>query len=139
MITDPRIRLANELFEAWSSGDADAPQRFFHPDGVLADIVGGEHHGWPAIRAFFSGGIAKWPDLVLVPEDHWTNDGGVALSWTMSATVPEGSSLGAGAVGCRWRSPGMTWLSIVDGRVRREVDYHDSGAVRSSLGLGAAQ
>jgi hypothetical protein len=27
----------------------------------------------------------------------------------------------------------MTWLRIVDGKVAREVDYHDSGAVARSL------
>jgi hypothetical protein len=30
----------------------------------------------------------------------------------------------------------MTWLRIRDGRVVREVDYHDRGAIPRSLGLG---
>ncbi len=86
---DPRIDIARKLFAAWSSGDADAPQPYLTDDAVLHDIVGGTHTGWPAIRAFFAQGLVHWPDLVLLPEQFWTNDEGVALTWTMSATVPD--------------------------------------------------
>jgi ketosteroid isomerase-like protein len=134
-MTDPRILLATDLFAAWSSGDADAPERFLHSDAVLHDIVGGSHSGWPAIRAFFAKGLTVWTDLVLAPEQFWVSDDGVALSWEMSATVPPSLAerFGADNVGRRWRSDGMTWLRIEDGLVRREVDYHDSGAIARSL------
>lgn len=134
-MADERIALAEQLFAAWSSGDADAPRPFMHDDAVLCDIVGGEHRGWPAIRAFFAKGIGVWPDLDLAPEQFWTNAGGVALSWVMSATVTEQAAarLGAETVGRRWRSEGMTWLRIVDGKVAREVDYHSEGAPARSL------
>lgn len=135
MTTDPRIDLAEALFRAWSSGDPDAPEAFFHPDGVLADIVGGEHEGWPAIRQFFARGLRRWPDLTLVPDEYWTNEQGVALRWVMSATVTDPVPFGEEHVGKRWRSDGMTWLEIEDGKVRREVDYHDSGAPARSLGI----
>ena len=135
MNDDPRIQLATDLFAAWSSGDADAPEPFLQPDAVLYDIVGGEHRGWPAIRTFFAGGIAVWPDLRLVPDQFWTNDEGVALSWVMSATVTEAGTarLGEEALGKTWTSEGMSWLRIDDDRVAREVDYHDRGAAAASL------
>jgi ketosteroid isomerase-like protein len=134
---DPRIQLARDLFAAWSSGDADAPEPFLHPDAVLSDIVGGEHRGWPAIRAFFAEGLEVWPDLQLIPDQFWTSDDGVALSWLMSATVTERSTgrLGADTLGKTWHSPGMTWLRVVEGRVAFEMDYHDRGAIQASLGL----
>ena len=137
---DPRIVLARDLFAAWSSANPDAPEPFLSPDAVLYDIVGGEHRGWPAIRDFFASGVAVWPDLVLEPEQFWTNDEGVALSWVMSATVTEAMAarFGADNVGRRWRSEGMTWLRIVDSRVEREVDYHDSGASIRSLRAAAS-
>ena len=77
-----------------------------------------------------------WPDLQLIPDQFWTSDDGVALSWVMSATVTDASAgrLGEDAVGKKWESEGMTWLRIRDGVVVREVDYHDSGAVARSLG-----
>ena len=134
-MTDSRVPFATDLFAAWSSGDPDAPGAFLHADAVLHDIVGGEHRGWPAIRAFFAAGVKVWPDLVLAPEQFWTSEDGVALSWVMSATVTQAAAgrLGSDHVGKRWRSDGMTWLKIVDGLVVREVDYHDGGAVLRSL------
>ena len=134
-MTDPNVRLATDLFAAWSSGDADAPAQYMHDDAVLYDIVGGEHQGWPAIRAFFANGVKVWPDLVLAPEQFWTSDDGVALSWVMSATVTEAAApkFGTENVGKKWRSEGMTWLRIRDGKVAREVDYHDSAASINSL------
>jgi len=139
--TDPRIGLARELFAAWSSGNPDAPEPLLASDAVLSDIVGGTHHGWPAIRAFFARGLEIWPDLVLEPERYWVNEDGVALSWVMSATVTDAVAprFGAGNVGRRWRSEGMSWLDIVDGRVRREVDYHDGGAPVRSLQSAAPE
>ena len=132
---DERIELATKLFEAWSSSNADAPEPYMHADAVLYDIVGGEHVGWPAIRGFFANGLKVWTDLTLVPEQFWTNADGVALSWVMSATVPAALAerFGADSVGKRWRSEGMSWLRIVDGRVAREVDYHNEGAIARSL------
>lgn len=131
---DPRIQIAEELFAAWSSGDADAPAQYLAPDAVLYDIVGGEHQGWPAIREFFAKGIERWPDLALIPDEYWVNDNGVALRWIMSATVAD-DALGPEAKGKTWRSEGMTWLVFAGDTVVREVDYHDSGAVAKSLGL----
>ncbi len=132
--TDPRIDLAENLFKAWSSGDAGAPEPYLHPDCILYDIVGGEHRGWPAIRAFFAQGLERSQDLVLLPEEYWTNDKGVALSWVMSATVQD-DTFGPDIKGKKWRSEGMTYLEIDNGVVTREVDYHDSGAVPRSLGI----
>jgi ketosteroid isomerase-like protein len=134
-ISDPRVQLVKDLFAAWSSGDADAPESLMHPHAVLNDIVGGSHSGWPAIRAFFKKGLDKWPDLVLLPDQFWTSDDGVAVTWVMSATISEemGAVFGKQHVGKKWSSPGMSWLRIVDGRVEHEVDYHDSGAVPKSL------
>jgi steroid delta-isomerase-like uncharacterized protein len=131
---DPRISIADKLFAAWSSGDADAPAAYMSTDAVLYDIVGGEHTGWPAIRAFFATGLERWPDLALIPDQYWVNDSGVSLSWVMSATVQD-DSLGAEAKGKKWRSEGMTWLVFDGDKVVREVDYHDSGALAKSLGL----
>ena len=135
MNRDPRIDMAEALFQAWSSGDAHAPAAFFHPDGVLYDIIGGRYEGWPAIEGYFANGLTKWPDLVLLPDGYWTNDKGVAVRWVMTATVTGPDVFGPDAVGRKWSSEGMTFLDIEDGKVRLEVDYHDRAASMRSLGL----
>jgi hypothetical protein len=71
---------------------------------------------------------------VLLPEEYWTNEKGVALSWVMSATVQD-DAFGPDARGKKWRSEGMSFLEIDNGLVTREVDYHDSGAAPRSLGI----
>ena len=137
MSDDSDIDLATRLFAAWSSGDPDAPADLFAPDGVLFDTVGGTHHGWEEVRKFFADGVAAWSDLELVPERFWTTDDGVALTWTMSATVPD-DRFGAEAQGKKWKAPGMTELVIrdePDGRrmVVYEADHWNGGAIARSL------
>jgi ketosteroid isomerase-like protein len=132
MAEDPRIGTVRKIFLAWSSGDADAPEQYFHPDAVLDDIEGGAHHGWPDIRAFFAQGLKHWPDLDLTPERFWTNDQGVALTWLMSATIND-DRFGAANKGKKWRSPGMSFLEFDGDRVRLEVDYHTRSQVAKSL------
>ncbi len=134
MAEDPRIDTARKLFAAWSSGEAEAPHEFMHDDAVLYDIVGGEYSGWPAIRDFFAAGLEKWDDLVLEPEQFWTNESGVALTWLMTATVTD-DRFGPEHKGRQWRSEGMSYLVFSGDKVAREIDYHDSGAVPRSLGL----
>ena len=131
------IEVARKLFLAWSSGNADAPEPYMTADAVLYDIVAGdEKKGWPAIRAFFDGGVKVWPDLDLTPERYWTNDKGVALTWLMSATVTD-ERFGAAAKGKKWKSEGMSFLEFRDGKVCYEVDYHNGANVMRSLGLPA--
>jgi hypothetical protein len=73
---------------------------------------------------------------VLTPDgNYWTNETGIAFTWVMTATVPGDTPFGPEAKGKQWSSPGMSFLEIVDGKVKREVDYHDSSSVPRSLGI----
>jgi hypothetical protein len=135
MPKDPRIEHARALFAAWSSGDLDAPGAHLTDDAVLYDVIGGEHAGWPAIRAYFAAGLKKYPDLRLEPTgDFWSRADGLALTWVMSATVSD-ASFGPGAIGRIWRAEGMSYLIFREKLVCREADYHDAGSRRRSLGL----
>ena len=129
---DPRIDLAENLFAAWSSGDAEAPKPYLSPDCVLSDIVSGDFVGWDAIREFFAEGLETWPDLVLAPEEYWLNDKGVALTWVMTATVKD-DEFGQELRGHKWTSLGMSSLDIENGVVIREVDYHNVAAMPRPL------
>ena len=135
-LTDQRIGIATKLFAGWSSTDLDAPRAYLADDAVLYDIIGGEYRGWPAIRAYFSQGRARYPDLVLEPTgDYWSRADGLALLWTMSATQHD-DSLGTEFVGRRWTVEGMSQL-VFDGlTVVREADYHDKGQRERSLRAG---
>ena len=54
-----RVELVTALLAGWSSGDPDAPEQYFHADGVLFDVASGRFEGWSAIRAFFATGVEK--------------------------------------------------------------------------------
>jgi hypothetical protein len=130
---EQRVKVATALFGAWSGPDLDGPRRYFAEDGVLYDVIGGEHRGWPAIRAYFGHGRERYPDLVLEPTgDFWSRPDGLAMLWTMSATQVS-DNLGPELVGKRWTVEGMSYL-IFDGlTVVREADYHDGGSRERSL------
>ncbi len=130
-----RARHVERLFEAWSSGDADAPETLLTPDAVLDDLIGGVHTGWSQIREYFAQGLAHWPDLRLVPTgEFWHRADGLALTWVMSATATD-DRFGPGTSGRRWQAPGMSFVVFEGDRVRHEVDYHDGGSRARSLAV----
>ena len=132
-LTQARIEVAWQLFAGWSSEDLDAPQPYLAEDAVLFDIIGGEYRGWPAIRAYFAHGRARYPDLVLEPTgDFWARPDGLAMLWHMSATQTD-DSVGQEFVGKKWTVEGLSYL-VFDGlTVVREADYHDKGSRERSL------
>lgn len=129
-LANRRIRIAQDLFSAWSSGDPDAPGRILTPDAVLFDVAGGRFEGWPAIRAFFAAGLAKWDDLLLAPDEFWSNEQGLALHYVMSATVRDPDQYGPAWVGRRWEVEVMSLLRFDGDLVNYEADFHDRDARR---------
>ena len=132
---EKRIEIAKQLFAGWSSGDVDAPEPYMTPDAVLNDVASGRFEGWPAIRAFFGQGLAKWDDLELLPDEFWVNDDGLALHYVMSATVKDPSIYGAEHVGKVWSVEVMSYLRFAGDRVCFEADFHDKGSRARSLGI----
>jgi hypothetical protein len=135
-LADRRIEIATSLFGAWSSGDPDAPERYWAPDGTLADVASGTFEGWPAIRAFFASGLTRTANLTLVPDQFWSNADGLAVHYVMSGDVVRPESFGPEYVGRRWSVPCMSYLRFDGERVRYEADFHDKGARAKSLGIG---
>jgi len=135
-LVDRRIEIARSLFAAWSSGDPDAPEPFWVPNGTLADVASGTFEGWPAIRAFFANGLTRTGNLTLVPDEFWGNPDGLAVHYVMSGDVVRPESFGAEHVGRRWSVPCMSYLRFDGDRVCYEADFHDKGARAKSLGIG---
>lgn len=135
VMTDRRIEIAKALFAGWSSGDPDAPEPYFDPQGTLHDVASGTFVGWPNIRAFFAKGLAKWDDLQLVPDQFWASDDGLALHYDMHATVKDPTIYGPEHVGKVWRVEVMSYLRFAGDRVVYEADFHDRGARARSLGI----
>ena len=131
-----RIEIAGNLFAGWSSGNPDAPEPFFASDGVLDDVASGRFEGWPAIRAFFAGGLKRTTNLTLIPDEFWANESGLAVHYLMSGDVVLPESFGPEYVGRRWSVRCMSYLRFDGERVCYEADYHDKGSRAKSLGIG---
>jgi ketosteroid isomerase-like protein len=130
-----RCDIARSVFAAWSSGNADAPQHLFTPDAVLFDVASGRFEGWPAIRAFFAGGLSRTGNLALVPDEFWENEKGLAVHYTMSGDVVLPTTFGPEHVGRRWSVEVMSYLRFDGDRVCFEADFHDKGSRAKSLDL----
>jgi SnoaL-like domain len=133
--TSLRIDTARRLFAGWSSGNPDAPESCFAPDGVLFDVASGRFEGWPAIRAFFARGLSRSGNLTLIPDEFWSNDDGLAVHYVMSADIIDPATYGPDFVGRRWSVEVMSFLRFDGDRVCYEADFHDKGARMKSLGI----
>ena len=131
-----RIEIAKHLFAGWSSGNPDAPEPYFHPDGVLMDVASGRFEGWTNIRNFFARGLTRTANLTLVPDQFWASDDGLALHYVMSGDVILPETFGPQYVGRRWSVEVMSFLRFEGDRVIYEADFHDKGARAKSLGIG---
>lgn len=131
-----RIEIAKHLFAGWSSGNPDAPEPYFHPDGVLMDVASGRFEGWTNIRNFFARGLTRTANLTLVPDQFWASDDGLALHYVMSGDVILPETFGPDYVGRRWSVEVMSYLRFEGDRVVYEADFHDKGSRAKSLGIG---
>ena len=131
-----RIEIAKHLFAGWSSGNPDAPEPYFHPDGVLMDVASGRFEGWTNIRNFFARGLTRTANLTLVPDQFWASDDGLALHYVMSGDVILPETFGPQYVGRRWSVEVMSFLRFEGDRVIYEADFHDKGSRAKSLGIG---
>jgi hypothetical protein len=136
-LADRRIEIATKLFAGWSSGNPDAPEEYFHPQGVLMDVASGRFEGWPNIRNFFANGLTRTKHLTLIPDEFWVNDTGLALHYVMSGEVINPASYGPEYVGRRWSVDVMSYLRFEGDQVVFEADFHDKGSRAKSLGIGA--
>ena len=95
-----RIEIATRLFgRAGAPEIPDAPEQFWAPDGTLEDVASGTFVGWPAIRAFFAGGLTRTSNLRLEPDEFWVGDDGLAVHYLMSGDVIRPESYGEEYVG----------------------------------------
>lgn len=133
--TERRIKIAKQLFEGWSSGDANAPEQFFHPDGVLDDMCSGRFETWPVIRDYFGAAISRSKNLQLIPDEFWANDGGLALHYIMSGEVVNPATFGPEYVGRTWKVDVVSLLYFDGDRITLERDFHDRGSRARSLGI----
>ena len=117
-----RIELARRLFEeGWSGGRPESPLAFLTEDAVMRDILGHPEamRGHEAITAFFA---PVAPALKVMPEEYFTNERGVSLTWMAYIEILDDSQ-GPENKGRFLCGEGMSRLEFRDGKVSLEIDY----------------
>jgi hypothetical protein len=116
------IEIARLLFEeGWGGDDASAPLEYMTDDVVMRDILGHPEalRGHEAVRNFWRAVAGK---LTIKPEEYFTNERGVALTWmAYIRTLDDGS--GPENEGKWLCGEGMSRLEFRDGKVCLEIDY----------------
>lgn len=116
------IEIAKRLFEeGWCADDPSAPLQYMTDDVVMRDILGHPEalRGHEAVRDFWQAVAGK---LTIIPEEYFTNERGVALTWmAYIRTLDDGSGSEDGG---KWLcGEGMSRLEFRDGKVCLEIDY----------------
>lgn len=128
------------LFEAWSSGDIDAPaafltedaslhDTFFHPDGRASAA------GWPAIRSWFERALSLFPRLAMEPVALYAVDDKVLVEWVGTGSY-NSDVFGREVAGKTFRFPGMSVFDLRGGKIAKEVDFYNGNPILLGLGNG---
>jgi ketosteroid isomerase-like protein len=127
-----RTDLVHRLFAAWSSGEPDRLQPFFHPDATFFDSVNGTFRGWPAIRDFYANSLHVWRRLDCRATRVWVDGDTAALTWTMSGEIAD-DRFGPDTAGATCQIDGMAWVVFDGDLIVRDEEYFDREAARASL------
>jgi hypothetical protein len=116
------IEIARLLFEeGWGGPDSSAPLQYMTDDVVMRDILGhaGPLRGHDAVRNFWQ---AVAGGLKVMPEEYFSNERGVALTWMAYIQLRDDSN-GPENKGKWVCGEGMSRLEFRDGKVCLEIDY----------------
>ena len=127
-----------ELLAGYNRHDSEGAASLYASDGVYTD-PNGRCEGRQAIRAFLEAGDKALPDgmmrTVLVIEEgdvvvaEWTYTG----TFTAAMVMPDGTEIPA--TGKTVEAPGVSVITVRDGKLTNHRDYFDSVTWNTQLGL----
>jgi steroid delta-isomerase-like uncharacterized protein len=108
---------------AWSTQDTSLFLSIFAENAEYCDVALDKvFRGRVAIKAFFEGTFATFPDFRMEIEHCVVTGEAAAGEWVMSGAFL-GASFGAPPTGKAFRVPGCCFMRIVDGQVVEHKDY----------------
>jgi hydroxyacylglutathione hydrolase len=133
--TSESARVAREYFEALGRGEADAPRRFYHPEGVghIHGVIGPSSPDESA--TFFAQTFAAFPDWTFEVLDVIAEGDRAAVRWRARGTFAgPGSFMGFEPNGARADIEGMDVVWVRDGRIVRLEAYMNGAELARQLG-----
>ena len=128
-------RLLAEMIAAWNAHDLDRVLALYSDDPAYEEVTLGEvHRGRAAVRAFFAGGFAAFPDLRFELLSAFVAGERAAAEWTMSGTH-DGDFTGLPATHKPFAVRGASVFELAGDTLHRQRDYWDLATLLTQLGV----
>jgi steroid delta-isomerase-like uncharacterized protein len=106
-----------------------------HPDGVDDVVAIGEFRGRDAIREFYEEMFRAFPDFEIRVERIIADDAGAAVRWVATGTFTGKPFQGIQPTGRRIELPGVDYMEISDGLIRRNTIFYDGASFAREIGM----
>ncbi len=123
--------IANDWIAAWNSHDVERVIPIFTEDVLYEDVAFGQvNHGSLELRKFAVFFFDAVPDLKLDLMNSTIDHGHGTIEWRLS-----GTDKGVYKTGKKFSVRGTSVIDVRGGKVSRNVDYYDTGAVMRQVGV----
>lgn len=130
------IELAQNYLSVWSAGRAHLLKEYAHPQlQVYYSHFGSGYSDIEAFREMLEMTHRYFPDLELHFEEIIPSEDKVTIRWTHTGHHQSGEVYGVKASGKYMEVPGMTILTLTEGKVIKEEGVVDNLAMAVQLGV----
>jgi len=137
------VTIARRLYEAWNERNFDEQAQSFASDGAITVVGTGEKFpGTDGVRKYNTMWADGFPDGSITIDRILTSDECVVVEFTGRGTHTGPLVTSMGSIPATGRSVTLQLcdvLEFMDGKVRSQHTYFDSGSLMAQLGLTAEQ
>jgi steroid delta-isomerase-like uncharacterized protein len=120
---------------SWNRGDVDGVLAYYDDEIVWTNVALEEvYRGKAAVGEFVTRLFTAIPDLEFTVQETVVRGDSVAVQWTIRGTHL-GTFMGIPATGRRLEVPGVSMLTLRDGKFLRDDFYFDSAGMMRQTGL----
>jgi steroid delta-isomerase-like uncharacterized protein len=128
-------QVAEAALASFATRDPDLVAANAHPDAVDDVVAIGEFRGRAAIREFYEEMFEAFPDFEIRPERIIADDAGAAVRWIATGTFDGKPFQGIQPTGRRIELPGVDYMEISDGLIRRNTIFYDGASFARDIGM----
>jgi steroid delta-isomerase-like uncharacterized protein len=129
------LRAVTDVLEFWNVRDVDGVLTFYDDDITWKNVAMEEtYEGKAGVGAFLTRFFSAIPDLHFSVPYKIARGDNVAEQWLIEGTH-DGSLFGVPATGRKVTLPGMSMVTLRDGKFLRDEFYFDSGIFLRQIGL----
>jgi steroid delta-isomerase-like uncharacterized protein len=127
--------VARAIFDAVGRHDLDAAMDLVAEDSVDDFVAIGRYEGRAAIRTFFDGLLAAFPDFAMEVDRTVGDDETAVVQWRASGGFTGAAFLGIEPTGKRVELRGVDVMQIASGRVIYDTIYYDGASFARQVGM----